>query len=269
MTNPDDVADIGNLLNRLRDADTGKRVFGSDLHGYRLGSVLSEAELAAFESVHGVRLPEDYRRFLATCGNGGAGPFLGLHPLGACGDLSRPFPFTRATDQLTQEELRQFPDPFLDYPGLHALCDQGCDGYSYLVVNGPAYGTVWDSGDAFWPTNLTFGVWYRRWLERALRNLENERRLPRLRVGMSRAEVLAAVGGEWEARPVDPMPPFSESDDLPAQLVLPAGRRLWLFESIDFPAQLVLDDRDRVVQIIPDPFIPAIPNDPFIPAIPN
>jgi hypothetical protein len=72
----DGVADLGALLNRLRAADARRRVFGSEKHGYRLGPVLSEAELASFESAHSVRLPEDYRYFLAKVGNGGAGPFL-------------------------------------------------------------------------------------------------------------------------------------------------------------------------------------------------
>src|SRR5262245_8500573 len=86
-----DVDDLADLLRRLRAADVRRRVFGSDQHGYRLGPASSDVELVAFESAHGVKLPEDYRRFLNTVGNGGAGPFYGLEPLGSFGrDLSQP-----------------------------------------------------------------------------------------------------------------------------------------------------------------------------------
>src|SRR5262245_59586756 len=96
------------MLHRLRAADTGLRVFGSEQHRYRLGPVLSEAELVAFERDNAIRLPEDYRRFLSAVGNGGAGPFYGLEPLSTFGhDLSRPFPFVAATDTLTDEEVER------------------------------------------------------------------------------------------------------------------------------------------------------------------
>lgn len=240
MTGTDDIAELGDLLRRLRTADAGFRVFGSEQHRYRLGPTLSEGELAAFESANRARLPEDYRRFLAAVGNGGAGPFYGLEPLGTFGrDLAGPFPFTRATDALTAEELERFPDRD-EYPGVLEFCHQGCAIYSYLVVNGPAYGTVWDGREDFYPTGLAFGVWYRRWLERALLALDNQRLVRRLRVGMSRADVLAEVGGDWQARPA-------------------LGRPVRYFEAADIPAQLELDERDVVVKVNPWPFITARP----------
>jgi hypothetical protein len=45
----DDIAALVDMLQRLRAVDTGLRVFGSGQHRYRLGPVLSEAELAVFE----------------------------------------------------------------------------------------------------------------------------------------------------------------------------------------------------------------------------
>jgi hypothetical protein len=112
--------------------------------------------------------------------------------------------------------------------------------FSYLVVNGPTYSTIWDGREDFYPTELTFGIWYRRWLERALRTLDNERLIPRLRVGMTRAYVLAEVGGDWRARPA-------------------LGRPVRFFEADEIPAQLVLDERDLVVEVRPWPFISARP----------
>lgn len=206
-----------------------------------LGPVLSEAKLAEFESNNDVVLPEDYRRFLAMIGNGGAGPYYGLDPLGTFDrDLSRPFPFVVATDTLSKEERDRLPDRD-EYPGVLEFCHHGCDIYSYLVVNGPSYDTIWDGQEDFYPTGLRFALWYRRWLERALLALDNERLVSRLRVGMSRADVLAEVGGDWVARPA-------------------SGRPVRLFEAADIPAQLELDDQDVVIKVSPWPFITARPD---------
>ena len=84
------------------------------------------------------------------------------------------------------------------------------------------------------------GAWYRRWLERALRVLHNERLIPRLRVGLTRADVLAEVSGDWKTRPA-------------------LGRPVRYFEAEDIPAQLVLDEQDLVVEVTPWPFISARP----------
>jgi hypothetical protein len=230
-----EITALGDILERLRMADEGFRVFGAKRHQYRLGPPLSEGELAAFESTNRVRLPEEYRQFLSTTGNGGAGPFYGLEPLGTSGgDLSRPFPFVTAAGTLSGSELEDCDE----YPGVLAFCHQGCGIHSCLVVSGPACGAIWDGRDGdFYPTGLTFAVWYRRWAERALLALDNARLLvPRLRVGMSRADVLAEVGGDWQARPA-------------------LGRPVRYFEATGIPAQLELDERDFVIKINPWPFI--------------
>jgi hypothetical protein len=53
---------------------------------------------------------------------------------------------------------------------------------------------------------------------------------------MTRADVLAEVGGDWRARPA-------------------LGRPVRFFEADGTPAQLVLDERDLVVEVRPRPFI--------------
>jgi hypothetical protein len=169
-------------------------------------------------------------------GNGGAGPFYGIEPLGTFGrDLSKPFQLTSATDAFSPENLERLGDPD-EYSGILEFCHQGCAFYSYLVVNGAAYGTIWDGFEEFRPTGLAFCIWYRRWLERALRTLANERLVARLRVGMSLADVQAEAGGEWHARPA-------------------VGRPVRYFEASDIPAQLELDERDLVVKVKPWLFI--------------
>jgi hypothetical protein len=236
MQETSDIVELGDMLRRLRAADTSFRVFGSKQHRYWLGPTLSESELAAFESANRIRLPDDYRRFLAVVGNGGAGPFYGLEPLGTLGrDLSQPFHVTTATDALTHEDVERLGDRD-EYPGILEFCHHGCAIYSYLVVNGASYGTIWDGREEFYPTGLAFGVWYRHWFERALRTLGNERLVARLKVGMSRADVLAEVGGDWQARPA-------------------LGRPVRYFEAADIPAQLELDERDVVIKVSVYPFI--------------
>lgn len=243
MEETNDIAELGEMLGRLQATDRSFRVFGSEAHRYMLRPALSESELAAFESTNRIRLPDDYRRFLAVVCNGEAGPYYGLAPLVAGSrDLSRPFPLTTATNELTDESLEQ-PNA-LDYPGLLEVCHQGCAIYSYLVVNGPAHGRIWEGREDLYPTGLTFCAWYRRWLELALQALDNERRLvPRLRVGMSSAEVVAEVGADWKARPY------------------PSDEALRLFEANNIPAQLVLDQRDVVVAVRPWRFILGRPVD--------
>ncbi len=72
---------IAHKLDHLRAADGAFSVFGSDSHGYFLGPKLKERDLVAVEQRLGVRLPKEYRLFLAHLGEGGAGPFYGLFTL--------------------------------------------------------------------------------------------------------------------------------------------------------------------------------------------
>jgi hypothetical protein len=71
-----DIAELSNMLQRLRATDSSFRVFGSTQHRYSFGPTLSETELAAFESANRIRLPNDYRRFLALVGEWRGRPVL-------------------------------------------------------------------------------------------------------------------------------------------------------------------------------------------------
>jgi hypothetical protein len=145
-------------------------VFGADTHTYKLCPTLTEEELQYFESEHQIILPHDYRLYLKEIGNGGAGPDYGLATLQDAAlyrDLSKPLLLTKATEHYSEEELVTF-DSRDEYPGILEICHHGCAIYSYLVVNGPTYGTIWEGREDITPTGLNFSTWYRNWAEKWL-----------------------------------------------------------------------------------------------------
>lgn len=218
-----EIEELKVLLHRMQQEDTNFRVFGAEQHHYCLGPPLSESDLLAFEQKQGVRLPDDYRTFLKEAGNGGihkgsplfmgdsgAGPFYGLLTLEDASQdctLDQPFPFTVSTEAMTEEEVDALidPDKFPGVPGALALCHGGSGFVYYLVVNGPAYGTIWQGREHYYPVASSFDAWYTNWM-RCLVNhaplrLTNERKAEGIVVGMTRDEVIARCGGEWELCP--------------------------------------------------------------------
>jgi SMI1 / KNR4 family (SUKH-1) len=237
MTVEERIDELAETLRQLCAEDTELRVFGAPAHGYRLNPPLSEAGIKAFEADHGITLPEEYRRFLRVIGDGGPGPAYGLLTLAAAAesvDPRSPFPFAQASSGSPDDVLDRWSDePF----GVLELCDHGCAIYSYLVVNGPPHGTIWNgSGIDVQPTELGFLEWYRQWADASLRKVRSERRARVLRVGMSTDEVIQAVEGAWKKR---------QSVD---------GTVTW-FEAPGIPAQLEMDEHDRVARIIPWQFL--------------
>lgn len=102
------------------------QVFGARGHHWVLEDPLGEDELAELEAQIGVRLPSEYRAFLATVGAGGAGPSYGLFPVRRVqgrwrweGDgadladlsmLAQPFPDTGPDPQDLDRLLARRPD---------------------------------------------------------------------------------------------------------------------------------------------------------------
>jgi SMI1 / KNR4 family (SUKH-1) len=190
---------IADKLDRLREADRAFSVFGSDSHGYLLGSKLTERDLLAVEQRLGVRLPKEYRLFLARLGEGGAGPFYGLFtPYGE--DLEditnpeyvrKPFRWSEAfnpyhwNDACSQEDVwcddpeeNGNPQIILHVPGALYICHFGCAIRFFLIVNGQCFGEVWRDSQAdeggILPEcgddgcHLAFLDWYERWLDDAI-----------------------------------------------------------------------------------------------------
>ncbi|MEU8925793.1 SMI1/KNR4 family protein [Kitasatospora sp. NPDC048545] len=141
--------------------------------GGRPRKVLSEAQVRSFESRYGVTLPEDYRTFLTSVGDGGPGPYHGIWRLSRSygprdetwwpGYLATPFPFTRAVGP---DDLGDDYDEDGLVPGSMIISDMGCGAFVRLVVTGAAGGQVWFDtlgvDDRLTP-GPAFGDWYGAW----------------------------------------------------------------------------------------------------------
>lgn len=153
-------------------------VFGAETHGFRMNPPLSEAEALAFEQDHRIALPLDYRQFLRNVGNGGAGPFYGVFPLGRIDDgmgsrkwnendgsvgiISEHFLLEEAWNDLSSmpkpelaDQNQAEYDAQLEFfekrywsgtlmNGAIPICHQGCALRIWLVVTGSQAGSLWE-----------------------------------------------------------------------------------------------------------------------------
>lgn len=200
-----DAAAFRTSIEKLKRADAKLQVFGAGAHRWQVVPPLPEREIKAFEERYGIVLPEDYRSFIREVGNGGAGPYYGLYPLGvfsdvegldsadSIGDLSRPFRHTEAWNlddqpdpRVDEEAYEAWTDRYFDskwIDGAIPICHEGCNYYNLLVVTGPERGHIWVDGrssdggiapaqrDDIKGQRLTFLDWYQVWLEKVLREL--------------------------------------------------------------------------------------------------
>lgn len=139
----------------------------------------------AFETRHGIVLPEPYRSCVAEIADGceQGPPDYGLVPLAALpGDwgkdraeriLASPFPLTEQwawdAEEVPDDEV---PDSVFDH-GSIVLGTDGCGMYWHLIVSGPQRGHVWwISGEGaapfggaseFFDGEPGFAGWVRRW----------------------------------------------------------------------------------------------------------
>lgn len=187
-------------LATLRQLDTAFAIFGANSHRYQLGPVLTDLELAEHQSRLGSKLPDEYRQFVMTIGNGGAGPFYGLFPLNG-GDpeditdpkqIRKPFRWTEALnpnewenpsaqeDILFDEDVDEGEDSpvYLNIPGVLYICHYGCASRFFLIVNGQDIGEVWmdrqADAEGLAPEcdtdgqRLHFLDWYEKWLDEGI-----------------------------------------------------------------------------------------------------
>lgn len=208
---PDKFNILVSDLKRLREAGN-IGVFGEESHSYETNSPLPEQEVLEFETLHHVRLPDDYRQFLLRVGNGGAGPCYGVFKLGEIddgfdygpwdgfiGELAEPFPHTDAWNDLTgqpehssdgdEERYESLLEIFekcywatQQVNGAIPICHRGCALRFWLVITGSESGNVWcdDRADCkgIYPLKtkgrerVGFFEWYRDWLDEALVKLK-------------------------------------------------------------------------------------------------
>jgi len=78
------------------------------VRGFLLNPVLPEQEVLAFAQRYQIELPADYRYFLTTVGNGGAGPFYGIFPLGQADGLGHSLESWAEADEFVGKRSEPF-----------------------------------------------------------------------------------------------------------------------------------------------------------------
>ena len=108
-----DIPKIRAVLDTASRWDMDLAQFACWGHAHLFNPVLPLEELAAWEELMQVTLPEDYRTYLTRLGNGGAGPAYGLSPLCCPVDevaryLPRPCIYSQDQEEKFQDVLRRF-----------------------------------------------------------------------------------------------------------------------------------------------------------------
>ena len=171
-----DAKQVRSSMKRLSEA--GLELFGADAHRFTINPPLRDSEVLAFEESHHISLPSDYRHFLSDIGNGGAGPYYGVFPLGQMdgsrgklhswrerdgfvGVLSEPFPLRDTWNDLSGQpsanlidadpeeydrQLTAFEKLYWGSARLNGafpICHMGCALRIWLVVSGEEAGHLW------------------------------------------------------------------------------------------------------------------------------
>lgn len=152
--------------------------FGANVHRFQLNDPLPEQAVLAFEKLYDVTLPLEYRHFITMIGDGGAGPFYGVFPLGKwdgsgsgledwregeglIGVLPEPFPFDqewndlrgKPPDELLESDEEDYERQFDAFEkrywgssilnGAIPICHEGCALRIWLVLTGDQRGRIW------------------------------------------------------------------------------------------------------------------------------
>ncbi|MBQ6697021.1 MAG: SMI1/KNR4 family protein [Lachnospiraceae bacterium] len=151
---------IAQIMKKVEKLSAKKRRFPCGKFPPEWKEPITEEQVMAYEKEKGIRLPEDYRRFITTVASAGTQPFYGLYglldkkpsyefePI-----VEKKFPYTLSTPlkiaEMSEEEYDKYwnDDENEEYmQGYILLCHEGCGMESILIVNTDAeevYGTVW------------------------------------------------------------------------------------------------------------------------------
>lgn len=174
-----DATQLRDSLRRLSASKTA--IFGANSHSFLLNLPLTETDICTFEQRHSISLPAEYRHFLSAIGNGGAGPYYGVFPLGMMDDsgdklkpwrendgfiglLSKSFPLKdewndvrgMPSDELLETDEQEYERQLDEFEkgywnsslvnGAIPICHQGCALRVWLVLNGEQAGRLWRDG---------------------------------------------------------------------------------------------------------------------------
>lgn len=149
-------------IKELKAQDPDCKVFGANLHQFKLNPVLSEQEIVDLETKYLIKLPDDYRWFLMNIGNGGAGPCYGIMKLQeSIKEVTSCLDDNEENEESYQSFLgAEFVPPQsverarrMDYyvKGMIPVSDAGCCMYYHLCLAGVEKGNMWFwSNDNMW-----------------------------------------------------------------------------------------------------------------------
>jgi SMI1 / KNR4 family (SUKH-1) len=196
MSFKDQLNRIQHKLNQAKKKDVALDVFGADEHQYELSRPVSTEEVIRFEEYHNVDLPEEYKAFITTLGNGGpgsyggAGPYYGIYALGDFGYMEpsskyMPEPcvidssitekkwkaLTAFEEKLDHNSLEYNRKYELLFSGLMFIGTMGDSGQMMLILNGIDRGRVVFVNQDLYPPMMKekFLDWYEAWLDKLLK----------------------------------------------------------------------------------------------------
>ncbi len=192
---------VRDRLEKLKALDKSFQVFGAIDHRYEFNPTLSSEQIIEFEKEHKVHLPEEYRNFLLTIGNGGAGPNYGLLQLeisihdtpfdktdSAIINLSNEFRFKTLwnLDDFPSEDYSAWEKEYEDSKwtdGIIRISHQGCGTFDNLIISGEERGNIWTDDRAndggiypvhFHENELKTGflTWYLNWIDISIQSIK-------------------------------------------------------------------------------------------------
>jgi hypothetical protein len=204
---------IVQIQQKLREIRTQKLDLLAGGQEAQFGPPLQTAQVREIEKQLGVSIPEDFREFITSIGNGGFGPGLGLTPFGPASlvdsripkrdnyiiSASGEFPHTADWNyeplRQSMEQGRADVEQHMEYycsvdriQGAIRIGDGGCGAINLLVLNGAERGNVWcDYRGTFGgicpatrspkdEARLSFTGWCDAWLSEIVLRLPMEKR---------------------------------------------------------------------------------------------